>query len=51
VVRLKGEAENVLAEILWKWFGPDAGRSGTSHRVCFILDDGVYHLEPMGKKK
>ena len=33
VARQEGGTENVLPEILRKWFGPDAGRPGTDFRV------------------
>lgn len=36
VVRIHREsAENVLAEIVRGWFGPDAGRPGTRYKVAF----------------
>ncbi len=35
VMREPGQATNVLPAILNGWFGPDAGRPGTVHRVVF----------------
>jgi superfamily II DNA or RNA helicase/HKD family nuclease/diadenosine tetraphosphate (Ap4A) HIT family hydrolase len=35
VVRKAGSPQNVLPFLLRKWFGPDAGQTGTAHRVQF----------------
>ncbi len=35
VVTEPGSDQNVLPEILWRWFGPHAGQPGTTHAVEF----------------
>ena len=35
VLRRVGDETNMLGDLLKKWFGPDAGLPGTSHRVVF----------------
>jgi superfamily II DNA or RNA helicase/HKD family nuclease/diadenosine tetraphosphate (Ap4A) HIT family hydrolase len=41
VVQTEGSNQNVLQDILRKWFGPDAGRPGTDFRVeCLPEGDG-----------
>jgi superfamily II DNA or RNA helicase/HKD family nuclease/diadenosine tetraphosphate (Ap4A) HIT family hydrolase len=35
VVRKPDTTQNVLPSLLRKWFGPDAGQTGTAHRVQF----------------
>ena len=48
VARKPGSDANVLPELLRRWFGPDAGRRGTAHRVlCTPIANG-YELAPMG---
>lgn len=38
--------ENVLPALLQGWFGPDAGRSGTAHRVVFERSANAYTIAP-----
>ncbi len=45
VARDIGGSRNVLGEILREWFGPDAGTSGTEHRVLLTWKDD-WRLEP-----
>lgn len=33
VARRQGQLRNVLPDVLWSWFGPDAGQPGTAHFV------------------
>lgn len=41
--------ENVLPRLLRRWFGPDVGRPGTTHRVVFrAVADGTLVLDPLG---
>jgi hypothetical protein len=40
-------AENVLPQILTRWFGPTAGQPGTTQFVRFRRVDGSYVLEPI----
>jgi superfamily II DNA or RNA helicase/diadenosine tetraphosphate (Ap4A) HIT family hydrolase len=37
---------NVLAQVLRKWFGPDAGLPGTRFEVMFAPEDKGYLMEP-----
>jgi hypothetical protein len=46
VVREPGGTDNALPELLRGWFGPDAGKSGTTHRVVFERDGDVWKLGP-----
>ena len=50
VVRRTGDSKNVLAEILHKWFGDDAGMPGTRFRVVFTPTEDSWELEPIGHK-
>jgi hypothetical protein len=48
VARLEAEGPNALPDLLWSWFGPDAGISGTAHRVAITLDaGGEWHMSRM----
>jgi superfamily II DNA or RNA helicase/HKD family nuclease/diadenosine tetraphosphate (Ap4A) HIT family hydrolase len=38
--------ENVLPEVLGRWFGPDAGMPGRAHFVEFVRSGGGYLLAP-----
>ena len=46
VVTRPGSRENVLPEILRRWFGPDAGRPGRSDDVVFRRQGDVYVMAP-----
>ena len=47
VIRKKGSTENVISNIMTKWFGSDAGMPGTNFQVSFeCLEDG-YQLSPI----
>lgn len=47
VVREDPQGPNVLPDLLWRWFGPDAGESGSMHRVEVTLGDtGEWELKP-----
>jgi len=47
VVRESDQGSNVLPELLWTWFGPNAGMSGTDHRVRIRdLGNGSYQFTP-----
>jgi hypothetical protein len=39
-------SSNVLAQVLRKWFGPDAGLPGTRFEVAFSPDADGYFMEP-----
>ena len=48
VARLDAAGPNALPDLLWSWFGPDAGISGTAHRVAITLDaGGEWHMSRM----
>jgi superfamily II DNA or RNA helicase len=48
VFRREDEGEkNELPRLLRSFFGENAGQSGTSHQVRFLLRDNIYHLEPL----
>ena len=51
VVHLPGEDQNRLPEILRGWFGPDAGRPGTRHKVALAEADGHWTLRRLGTPK
>ena len=52
VVRRDGSDENVLPDILRKWFGPDAGRPGTNHEVGFAQElSGTWAMSPSGRSR
>lgn len=47
VAHLAEEPGNALPDLLWNWFGPDAGQPGTDHRVTVEIDaDGRWHMRP-----
>ncbi len=46
VVRDPGGTANVLPDLLWSWFGPDAGMPGTSFAVELYEEGGAWHLAP-----
>lgn len=48
VVRKEGAEQNRLPEILYGWFGPDAGRPGTSFSVLFERAEDGWHARPRG---
>lgn len=52
-VMARGEASdgaNVLPELLFYWFGPDAGRAGERQRVRLVLGDGATVMVPVFDK-
>ena len=46
VMREPGRDTNALPDILTEWFGPDAGRPGTFHRVVFEPAAEGFRLRP-----
>jgi hypothetical protein len=48
VVHRPGANENVLPEILRKWFGDDAGRPGTRHQMVLRQEGTIWYLTPVG---
>lgn len=46
VMRQTDSDHNQLPALLSKWFGPDAGKSGTAHMVVFDRDDSGYSIAP-----
>ena len=48
VARRPGSDDNVLPDVLQRWFGPDAGRSGTRHQVILRRTDDGWDLRPLG---
>ena len=51
VARRPGSDENVLPEVLHRWFGPDAGKPGTRHQVILRRDGDVWELRPLGANR
>lgn len=49
VLQQHGSEENLLPNVLRDFFGPEAGRPGTSQQVKFVMVDGTYELKPMGE--
>lgn len=48
VARREDDGPNELASILRGWFGPDAGASGTDHRVRLWQAEGAWYASPIG---
>jgi hypothetical protein len=48
VMRQSGLENNVLPELLRKWFGPDTGAPGTRHRLLLRRTGDEWSLEPFG---
>jgi superfamily II DNA or RNA helicase/HKD family nuclease/diadenosine tetraphosphate (Ap4A) HIT family hydrolase len=48
VARRAPSEENILPEILRKWFGEDAGRPGTRHQVVLRHEGNTWQLRPFG---
>ncbi len=49
VLREKEGENNALPSILKQWFGPDAGQSGTQHKVCFEHSKSAgWSMRPVG---
>jgi superfamily II DNA or RNA helicase/HKD family nuclease/diadenosine tetraphosphate (Ap4A) HIT family hydrolase len=48
VVERAGGEENVLPQVLRKWFGEDAGLPGTRHQVMLKLEGDGWSLAPLG---
>lgn len=48
VMHRSGATDNVLAEALRGWFGPDAGKPGTKHQVILRDEQGHWALGPVG---
>jgi hypothetical protein len=42
--------ENILPEILRKWFGDDVGKPGTRHQVILKREGATWHLRPFGAR-
>src|SRR5690606_25161474 len=51
VVRAEGGEENVLPAILRGWFGPDAGRPGTSHSVVLEQVGDEWTIRPSTSRR
>jgi superfamily II DNA or RNA helicase/diadenosine tetraphosphate (Ap4A) HIT family hydrolase/HKD family nuclease len=49
VVTRPGSRENLLPEILRRWFGPNAGQPGRSDAVIFRKQDSTYVMEEAGR--
>ena len=47
IARSSPEGPNELAELLRGWFGPDAGASGTEHRVRLWRGSDGWRAEPV----
>src|SRR5262249_22774528 len=50
VMTRPGSTENVLPEVLRRWFGEQAGRPGTAHQVVFTLKEGTWTMSPLGRE-
>jgi hypothetical protein len=47
VIRDTPQGPNVLPDLLWRWFGPEAGQPGTAHRVLLkVTDTGDWLVTP-----
>ena len=47
VVREPDGTTNVLPDLLWRWFGPEAGQPGTAFEVELYQEEGSWHMEPV----
>lgn len=47
IARRSPDGDNELADLLRGWFGPDAGASGTEHRVRLWHGSDGWHAEPV----
>ncbi len=47
VLRVAGSEENVLAEVLRNWFGPNAGMPGTRFEVALVSTENTYTMVPV----
>jgi len=47
--REPGVQKNVLGQVLSDWFGPDAGRAGTSFSVMFEPAGDIYRMQPVDR--
>lgn len=47
VMRKGDSGRNMLPEVLQKWFGADAGKSGTNQKVVFERGDDGYIMRPL----
>jgi len=50
VIRTEGDEENVLPDILRRWFGENAGEPGTANRVIFEWKENNYVMRPLEAK-
>ncbi len=50
VVRKPNSDANELPGLLRRWFGPDAGLTGTAHKVTFRRQGDAYELGPVGRR-
>jgi superfamily II DNA or RNA helicase/HKD family nuclease len=50
VVTRPGSAENLLPDILRRWYGADAGRPGRSHSVVFKRHGSAYTMVPASEE-
>ena len=46
IARRESEPENVLADLLYGWFGEDAGLPGSHHRVELWREGDQWHAAP-----
>ena len=47
MVREPDGTTNVLPDLLWRWFGPEAGQPGTAFEVELYQEEGSWHMEPV----
>ncbi|MEI6623374.1 MAG: DEAD/DEAH box helicase, partial [Actinomycetes bacterium] len=47
VVRHDPDGPNALPDLMWQWFGPDAGKPGTAFYVEVWEGDGQWHIAPL----
>lgn len=47
VVRRADESGNVLPDLLWSWFGPDAGQPGTLQHVELVPGEPHWRMRPV----
>lgn len=47
VVGRAGDSGNVLPDLLWSWFGPDAGQPGTLQHVEMLPGEPHWRMWPV----
>ena len=50
VAKDRDGTRNVLPDLMWQWFGPDAGSPGTNFEVELWTEGDAWHLGPSGQQ-